>query len=292
MQYIEKKNYIIPLKTKAQYFQFNDANISKEYEIFEEYIDFDPDHEKNLHSGNFILDRYSDIKSYQHNIVNISSGNGYINASPINIMTNKYFISTQGPKNETVEDFWTMVDEHNCNVIVMLCKEKEGFAEKCATYWDSKRKMQNYQIQVKSFKNENYYIIRNITLINNYTKVEKNIKQIHLTCWPDHGVPDTRDGIIFDVFSQMIKFADENKKDGPIVVHCSAGVGRTGTFISMYILEKEIIKQINDNRKEIKFNIFNLVRKVKEMRLFSVQTVSQYQFIYLFVNYLLNKYNK
>ena len=292
MQYIEKKNYIIPLKTKAQYFQFNDANISKEYEIFEEYIDFDPEHEKNLHSGNFILDRYSDIKSYQHNIVNISSGNGYINASPINIMTNKYFISTQGPKNETVEDFWTMVDEHNCNVIVMLCKEKEGFAEKCATYWDSKRKMQNYQIQVKSFKNENYYIIRNITLINNYTKVEKNIKQIHLTCWPDHGVPDTRDGIIFDVFSQMIKFADENKKDGPIVVHCSAGVGRTGTFISMYILEKEIIKQINDNRKEIKFNIFNLVRKVKEMRLFSVQTVSQYQFIYLFVNYLLNKYNK
>jgi len=292
LQYIEKKNYIIPLKTKAQYFQFNDANISKEYEIFEEYIDFDPDHEKNLHSGNFILDRYSDIKSYQHNIVNISSGNGYINASPINIMTNKYFISTQGPKNETVEDFWTMVDEHNCNVIVMLCKEKEGFAEKCATYWDSKRKMQNYQIQVKSFKNENYYIIRNITLINNYTKVEKNIKQIHLTCWPDHGVPDTRDGIIFDVFSQMIKFADENKKDGPIVVHCSAGVGRTGTFISMYILEKEIIKQINDNRKEIKFNIFNLVRKVKEMRLFSVQTVSQYQFIYLFVNYLLNKYNK
>jgi len=292
LQYIEKKNYIIPLKTKAQYFQFNDANISKEYEIFEEYIDFDPEHEKNLHSGNFILDRYSDIKSYQHNIVNISSGNGYINASPINIMTNKYFISTQGPKNETVEDFWTMVDEHNCNVIVMLCKEKEGFAEKCATYWDSKRKMQNYQIQVKSFKNENYYIIRNIALINNYTKVEKNIKQIHLTCWPDHGVPDTRDGIIFDVFSQMIKFADENKKDGPIVVHCSAGVGRTGTFISMYFLEKEIIKQINDNRKEIKFNIFNLVRKMKEMRLFSVQTVSQYQFIYLFVNYLLNKYNK
>ena len=258
MQYIEKKNYIIPLKTKAQYFQFNDPNISKEYEIFEQYIDFDPDHEKNLHSGNFILDRYSDIKSYQHNIVNISSGNGYINASPINIMTNKYFISTQGPKNETVEDFWTMVDEHNCNVIVMLCKEKEGFAEKCATYWDSKRKMQNYQIQVKSFKNENYYIIRNITLINNYTKVEKNIKQIHLTCWPDHGVPDTRDGIIFDVFSQMIKFADENKKDGPIVVHCSAGVGRTGTFISMYILEKEIIKQIISKTKFIPFINFLL----------------------------------
>ena len=83
----------------------------------------------------------------------------------------------------------------------------------------------------------------------------------------------------------------EIKGNGPIVVHCSAGVGRTGTFISMYYLEKEIMRQIKDEVSEIKFSIFNLVRKLKEMRLYLVQTESQYRFIYEFVKYLLNKNN-
>ena len=74
-------------------------------------------------------------------------------------------------------------------------------------------------------------------------------------------------------------------------MHCSAGVGRTGTFISMYYLEKEIKRQINDKCQIIQFNIFNLVRKLKEMRLYLVQTETQYRFIYEFVGYLLQKYN-
>ena len=90
----------------------------------------------------------------------------------------------------------------------------------------------------------------------------------------------------------MNALVDSYRENNPIVVHCSAGVGRTGTFISMYFLEKEIKDQINNNVKEIQFSIFNLVRKLKEMRLYMVQSEAQYKFIYDFVNYLLETSNK
>ena len=68
-------------------------------------------------------------------------------------------------------------------------------------------------------------------------------------------------------------------------------MGRTGTFISIYLLEKEIMEQINNKNQNIRFNIFNLVRKLKEMRVLMVQTKQQYKFIYQFVRYLLEKEN-
>jgi protein tyrosine phosphatase len=156
------------------------------------------------------------------------------------------------------------------------------------------KKMKKYIIKVEKEKEKNeIYVIRNLTLINNQTKEEKKIIQIHFKGWPDHGIPDKDDEGILQAFIEMNKIVDENKKDGPIIVHCSAGVGRTGTFISMYFLEKEIRNQLNDPKvKNIKVNIFNFVRKLKEMRLYLVQSDLQYYYIYIFVNYLLNNLNK
>ena len=278
----------IPLKKQAQ--NFNGNYIQNEYQNLQSFVDNDEEHIKRLCKGENNLDRYSDIKAYDHNRIIINNEKKYINASPINIISDKYFISTQGPKKETIEDFWRMIDEYKCNIIIMLCKEFEGGREKCARYWDNNIKMENYTIMLKNEENKDQYIIRDI-LLRNKNNQERIIKQIHYTGWPDHGVPDIQDGKVFDVFSEIIEKTDQYKGDGPIVVHCSAGVGRTGTYISMYYLEKEIKKQINDKVEEIKFSIFNLVRKLKEMRLYLVQNCEQYLFIYQFVYYLLMKYN-
>ena len=278
----------IPLKKQAQNFNLN--YIQNDYQNLQRFVDYDEEHIKRLCKGVDNLDRYSDIKAYDHNRIIINNEKKYINASPINIISDKYFISTQGPKKETIEDFWRMIDEHKCNIIIMLCKEFEGGREKCARYWDNNIKMENYTIMLKSEENKDQYIIRDILLRNNNNQ-GRIIKQIHYTGWPDHGVPDIQNGKVFDVFSEIIEKTDQYKGDGPIVVHCSAGVGRTGTYISMYYLEKEIKKQIKDKTEEIKFSIFNLVRKLKEMRLYLVQTCEQYLFIYQFAYYLLMKYN-
>ena len=269
----------------------DEQSIQKEFGDLIFLVDEDEIHINYLTQGFDNLNRYNDIKPYQYNNIFINNNKKYINASSINIFKEKYFIATQGPKKETIEDFWTLVDENNSNVIVMLCNEKENGDEKCSNYWSDKNKMKKYKIKEENIIKQKAYIIREIKLINNSTKNEKIVKQINFKEWPDRDIPDVEFEKIVDIFNNIFNKVDEFKKSNPIVIHCSAGVGRTGTFISIYCLNKEIKKQINDNVKEIKFSIFNLVRKIKEMRQNSVQTVLQYYFIYAYANYFLLKNN-
>ena len=205
--------------------------------------------------------RYSEVRTYKDNKVEINSDNGYINASWIHIPYHKSFIATQGPLESTIEDFWEMCYSYDIKVIVMLCKLDENYKEKCANYWD--------------------------TNIKNFT-IEKIIYQIHFTCWADHSIPDNS----YNEIINIINIVDKLKEDKPVVVHCSAGIGRTGTFISVYNLYHEILKQINNkNINELKFSIMNLVRKLKEMRLYLVENQTQYDFLYQFVNLVLLKNN-
>ena len=266
-------------------------NITYEFKFLETNIDNDKEHINNLNIGDSEKDRFSNIKCYSHNIVLINQEKNYINASPINIINNRYFISTQGPKKETIEDFWEMIWENKSNVIVMLCNEKEGDREKCARYWDENKLKQFNKIHIEKEIKYTNYIVRKIKLFNNSEKKHRIVYQIHFIIWPDHGVPNIQNGKIFDIFIEVFKLVDQIRENFPIVVHCSAGVGRTGTFISMYFLEKEIKTQIINKVDIIKFSIFNLVRKLKEMRLYLVQTESQFRFIYEFVRHLLLKYN-
>ena len=269
----------------------SEDKVNNEYQIFMYLEDQKWGQQHIFEDGYPHLDRYSDIKPYKHNTVKINTPSKYINASPINIGNKaNLFISTQGPKSETIEDFWTMVWECNSNVIVMLCKEFEGGRRKCETYWEAK--MKKFEIIIEKKDSHYMYDIRTIKLMNLSKKEERKVYQIHFNGWPDHGIPDTGDGKVFEVFSEINKLVDQyNTEQKPIIVHCSAGVGRTGTFVSMYLLEKEIMKQINDKCETIRINVFNLVRKIKEMRMYMVQTPIQYYFVYLFVKHLLDTKN-
>lgn len=292
IEYLKKTIKKIPRYKKSNNYSYKEKKITSEFEILEKLIDEDKIHMQYLSRGYSKLDRYINVKPYQYNRIIINNKNHYINASPINIIKEKYFIATQGPTDETIGDFWTMIDEYNCNVIVMLCNLVENGVEKCAKYWSEANKMNNYIIKGENKSAQKYYIMRQFKLINISKKIERIIHHIQFIDWPDHDVPDIEGGTIFETFINLIKIVDSLKGDEPVVVHCSAGVGRTGTFISIYYLFKEIKRQIDENQKEIQFSIFNFVRKLKEMRILSVQTLFQYYFIHQFVHYILLKYNK
>lgn len=265
--------------------EFAKQNCLNEFNYLYEIIDNDEMHYKRLdYKNNFC--RYQDIRPYKDNRVKISSPNGYINASWVDMPYTSYFIATQGPLKSTSEDFWEMCFNYDVKIIIMLCKLQENNMEKCYNYWNTYLK--KYQIIKTSneIKNEEGLIIRNFQIINKNDYVSKDIVQIHLMSWDDHTAPVSN----YEKIIKIINFILENKKNSPVVVHCSAGVGRTGTFISLFNLYNEITQQLN--KKEIHFSIMNLVRKLKEMRMHLVENEDQYIFLYEFCNILLNQVNK
>ena len=271
--------------------EFMEKNAIKEFNYLKSVIDDDQNHKLRLEQSNKYC-RYSSIITYKDNRVVLNSTNRYINASWIHIPLFKYFIATQGPLPHTIIDFWTMCDEYNVSLIVMLCNLKENNVDKCADYWHVQN-LGHLRIKLLEEKEDQKGIfIRRISLFNKLKNKEKIFIQIHLTYWEDH---KALDGGYFNKIIRIIQIIDGAKKKSynPCVVHCSAGVGRTGTFISLYNLYHEIMQQIFVTKNEvIAFSIFNLVRKMKEMRIFSIENENQFLLIYDFANYLLYKYNK
>ena len=271
--------------------EFMEKNAIKEFEYLKSVIDNDQNHKLRLEQSNKYC-RYSSIITYKDNRVVLHSTNRYINASWIHIPLFKYFIATQGPLPHTIIDFWTMCDEYNVSLIVMLCNLKENNVDKCADYWHVQN-LGHLRIKLLEEKEDQKGIfIRRISLFNKLKNKEKIFIQIHLTYWEDH---KALDGGYFKKIIRIIQIIDGAKKKSynPCVVHCSAGVGRTGTFISLYNLYHEIMQQIFVTKNEvIAFSIFNLVRKMKEMRIFSIENENQFLLIYDFADYILCNYNR
>ncbi len=181
-----------------------------------------------------------------------------------------------------------MVFEKKVSLIVMLCNLIEKKASKCHYYWSKDEKIKNFKLQITSEKqiNENY-IIRDFDCTCTKTNEVRKIKQLHFTGWPDHGVPEIEK--VFDTFQEMIAEVEKLILESPVVVHCSAGVGRTGTFISMYNIHHIFSQKMLGEDVAFNFNIWNLVRKLKEHRIMSVENILQYKFIYSYVGkYLFN----
>ncbi|XP_066512487.1 receptor-type tyrosine-protein phosphatase F isoform X2 [Hoplias malabaricus] len=202
-------------------------------------------------------------------------GSDYINASFIDgYRQQKAYIATQGPLAETTEDFWRMLWEHNSTIVVMLTKLREMGREKCHQYWPSERsaRYQYFVVDPMAEYNMPQYILREFKVTDARDGQSRTIRQFQFTDWPEQGVPKTGEGFI-DFIGQVHKTKEQFGQDGPITVHCSAGVGRTGVFITLSIVLERM-------RYEGVVDLFQTVKTLRTQRPAMVQTEDQYQLCY------------
>ncbi|XP_021105543.1 receptor-type tyrosine-protein phosphatase F isoform X16 [Heterocephalus glaber] len=202
-------------------------------------------------------------------------GSDYINASFLDgYRQQKAYIATQGPLAESTEDFWRMLWEHNSTIIVMLTKLREMGREKCHQYWPAGRsaRYQYFVVDPMAEYNMPQYILREFKVTDARDGQSRTIRQFQFTDWPEQGVPKTGEGFI-DFIGQVHKTKEQFGQDGPITVHCSAGVGRTGVFITLSIVLERM-------RYEGVVDMFQTVKTLRTQRPAMVQTEDQYQLCY------------
>ncbi|XP_033051559.1 receptor-type tyrosine-protein phosphatase S isoform X10 [Trachypithecus francoisi] len=202
-------------------------------------------------------------------------GSDYINASFIDgYRQQKAYIATQGPLAETTEDFWRMLWENNSTIVVMLTKLREMGRERCHQYWPAERsaRYQYFVVDPMAEYNMPQYILREFKVTDARDGQSRTVRQFQFTDWPEQGVPKSGEGFI-DFIGQVHKTKEQFGQDGPISVHCSAGVGRTGVFITLSIVLERM-------RYEGVVDIFQTVKMLRTQRPAMVQTEDEYQFCY------------
>ncbi|XP_016985316.1 receptor-type tyrosine-protein phosphatase beta [Drosophila rhopaloa] len=216
--------------------------------------------------------RYADIYPYDKNRVILdidAEGSDYINASFIDGHTHrKEYIATQGPKPESVMDFWRMILQYNVRVIVQVTQFREGNTIKCHEYFPYA--MRGLTVTVKSKESFDLYDRTELTVVHDKYGLKEKVVHFYFKKWPDHGCPE--DPMHLITLVKKVK-SERRPSYSPIVVHCSAGVGRTGTFIGLDLIMQRL-------KSESKINIFETVKKLRFQRMKMVQTQQQYTFLY------------
>lgn len=172
----------------------------------------------------------------------------------------------------------------------MVCNLEENGRSKCYKYWpnlNTQLKFNNFNVSLEEetypLKEKDLLERKLIIELKNKCNKKLEIKQLQYLGWPDHGVPSV--DLAYPIFNYMYEAINSDVSDNtPVLVHCSAGIGRTGTFISSYNIWRSIqlgLKSINNNKTNVfNISIFDVVRLVKECRCFSVENINQYNFIY------------
>ncbi|KAL6069137.1 Proteintyrosine phosphatase [Balamuthia mandrillaris] len=234
--------------------------------------------------------RYSNVLPLEKTRVKLSQkdgqdGSDYINANWVDGLipgSQRSYISTQGPLQETVEDFWRMVWETDSNVIVMLTKEVENDRIKCTRYWPLEEgnsfTFEYLKVTlVREKKMEDRLAIRTVFMYNAQTNSSREVTHFQYMDWPDHGLPESA-----AAFRKILHQVDRVRKPAsPIVVHCSAGIGRTGTFCTVHATLEELNLNLKNSPDAVpKFNVLQTVLRMREQRVGMVQTKEQYMFCY------------
>ncbi|XP_077343049.1 receptor-type tyrosine-protein phosphatase kappa isoform X21 [Lithobates pipiens] len=221
--------------------------------------------------------RYGNIIAYDHSRVILQPveddpSSDYINANYIDgYQRPSHYIATQGPVHETVYDFWRMIWQEQSACIVMVTNLVEVGRVKCYKYWpDDTEVYGDFKVTCVEMEPLAEYVIRTFTLERRGYNEIREVKQFHFTGWPDHGVPYHATGLLS--FIRRVKLSNPPSA-GPIVVHCSAGAGRTGCYIVIDIM-------LDMAEREGVVDIYNCVKALRSRRINMVQTEEQYIFIH------------
>ncbi|XP_072533185.1 receptor-type tyrosine-protein phosphatase kappa isoform X15 [Salminus brasiliensis] len=221
--------------------------------------------------------RYGNIIAYDHSRVILQPmeddpSSDYINANYIDgYQRPSHYIATQGPVHETVYDFWRMIWQEQSACIVMVTNLVEVGRVKCYKYWpDDAEVYGDFKVTFVEVEPLAEYVVRTFTLERRGFNELREVKQFHFTGWPDHGVPYHATGLLS--FIRRVKMSNPPSA-GPIVVHCSAGAGRTGCYIVIDIM-------LDMAEREGVVDIYNCVKALRSRRINMVQTEEQYIFIH------------
>ncbi|XP_070314283.1 tyrosine-protein phosphatase non-receptor type 13 isoform X10 [Odocoileus virginianus] len=229
--------------------------------------------------------RYKNILPYDATRVPLGDEGGYINASFIKIPVGReefVYIACQGPLPTTVGDFWQMIWEQNSTVIAMMTQEVEGEKIKCQRYWPNvlgKSTMVSDRLRLALVRAQQLkgFVVRAMTLEDIQTGEVRHISHLNFTAWPDHDTPSQPDDLL-----TFISYMRHVHRSGPIITHCSAGIGRSGTLICIDVV-LGLISQ------DLEFDISDLVRCMRLQRHGMVQTEDQYIFCYQVILYVLTR---
>uniref|UniRef100_A0A6G1S974 protein-tyrosine-phosphatase n=1 Tax=Aceria tosichella TaxID=561515 RepID=A0A6G1S974_9ACAR len=249
---------------------------------------------------NKTLNRYLNVLPYDRSRVKLNRtiDSDYINANLVTVpKAARQYILTQGPLPETLSHFWLMVWEQKSTVIVMLnkCVEAENFV-KCEQYWpetlDSKMRMPDVKLTVTLIKVDEtkHFSIRTMLLEDDESHKTRTISQFQYKAWPDHDQPDSPTSFL-RLLTAIRKSGGLDKMDEPTIVHCSAGIGRSGTFC----LIDSVLSMVENQGSTEGIDIANTLLEMRDYRMGLIQSPVQLRFAYMSIIYgikILEKANK